>query len=110
MAREIKGRHWEADDVEGDDDEDNEVKIQKLWWHEERLARHFRSYEAGVFANVRKNSIGRFELVHQHSEDSEHYGDSLGEEKIHQEAFEARLVVPSNINILVVVVDSSQQS
>ena len=30
MAREIEGRHGEADDVEDDDDEDIEVKVQKL--------------------------------------------------------------------------------
>ena len=65
MAREIEGRHGEADDVEGDDDEDNQVKVEKLRRPEERLTRHkLRSYEAGVFANVRKNSIGRFKLVH----------------------------------------------
>ena len=106
MAREIEGRNGEADDVEGDYDEDNQVKVEKLRWTEERFAQHeFGSYEAGVFANVGKNSIFRFDYIHQHSEDSEHYWDSLGEEKIHQEAFEARLLVPSYINILVVVVD-----
>ena len=104
MAREIEGRNGEADDVEGDYDEDNQVKVEKLRWTEERFAQHeFGSYEAGVFANVGKNSIFRFDYIHQHSEDSEHYWDSLGEEKIHQEAFKVRLAVPSNINILIFV-------
>ena len=95
MAREIEGRHHEADDIEGDDGQDNQVVIEKLWRLEEWFAsRKFRSYEAWEFANVWKRGIFWFDWIHQHNEDSERYWDSLSEEKIHQETFQAGLRVP----------------
>ena len=99
VAREIEGRHKEAEDIEGDDGEDDQVEVDKLWGGEEWFVRHIlRSYEAGEFANVRKGGIIRFDWIHHNSEDSEACWDSLGEEKIHQETFQARFVVPSSIN------------
>jgi len=85
MSVEVEGRDQEADEVEGDQDNHYQVKVEEDRSLEERLGSVvLRSNEAGVFAHIRKRNMDVLdeddgpECVHQSNEYRKQCWNSLG--------------------------------